>query len=301
MKVLITGGSSLLGRALLETKPADVEAESTWYTNYVGPQAGHQLNLTDKSQVRYLFDRVQPELVIHCAANGSVDFAEKNYMEAYLVNCAGTENILWVARDYWAKVIYISTNAVFDGHNSPYSEASSCHPINAYGSIKLQAEKKVIAYQSAWQIIRPYLLYGWPWPGGRPNWATIIINKLSKGEPMKLVNDVTWQPTYVIGCAQAIWQIAGGAQGVYHVASPERVTLYEFGLKVAKVFKLDANLLQPVGSDHFRDMAPRPVDTTYNLDKIKALGIELSGIEAGLKEMKKVGLREMVKENVKGL
>lgn len=286
MKTLITGGSSLLGRALLLTKPDHIEVEATWYTNYVSHQVSHQLNITDKSQVRYLFDRVQPELVIHCAANGSVDFAEKNYSIAYLANVDGTENILQAARDYRAKVIYISTNAVFDGGNPPYSEESSCHPINAYGSIKRQAEQKVMQYRSEWQIIRPFLLYGWPWPGGRPNWATLVIDKLSKGESLKLVNDVVWQPTYAKDCALAIWKLAGEAPGIYHVASPERITLYQFGLKVADAFNLDSSLLVEVGSDHFASMAPRPRDTTYNLDKIKGLEIELDRIETGLKKMK---------------
>lgn len=299
MKVLITGGSSLLGRALLDTKPEDAQVEATWYTNYVGPQAGHQLNITDRSQVRYLFDRVQPELVIHCAANGSVDFAEKNYSDAALVNIQGTENILWAARDYYAKVIYISTNAVFDGKQPPYDESSKCHPINAYGSIKRQAEERVMQYRSQWQIIRPFLLYGWPWPGGRPNWATLVIDKLSKAQPLKLVNDVIWQPTYAQDCAKAIWELSGEASGIYHVASSERVTLYEFGQKVAKGWGLDGGLLGPVGSDHFAGMAPRPRDTTYNLDKIKGLGIGLDGIEAGLSKMKQAGYMELAREALK--
>lgn len=299
MRVLITGGSSLLGRALLDTAPISIEAEATWYTNYVGIQVAHQLNITDKSQVRYLFDRVQPELVIHCAANGSVDFAEKNYSDAALVNLEGTKNILWAARDYWAKVIYISTNAVFAGKQPPYNESCPCNPINAYGSIKKQAEQKVMEYHSQWQIIRPFLLYGWPWPGGRPNWATLVIDKLTKDEPLKLVNDVVWQPTYVEDCAKAIWQLTTERQGIYHVASEERSTLYDFGLKVAKVWGLDEALLEPVDSSHFATMAPRPKDTTYSLDKIKALGIELDGIEAGLERMKQASLRELAREILK--
>ncbi len=286
MRTLITGGSSLLGRALLDTAPIKADIQATWYTNYVGLQAGHQLNITDKSQMRYLFDRVQPELVIHCAANGSVDFAENNYSTARLVNVEGTENILKVARDYHAKVIYISTNAVFDGNHPPYDEESGCHPINAYGSIKLQAEQAVKQYRGDWQIIRPFLLYGYPWPGGRPNWATLVIDKLSKGEPLKLVNDVIWQPTYAQDCAAAIWKLATEGQGIYHVASWESTNLFEFGLEVAEIWKLDRNLLQPVPSSEFATMAPRPKDTTYNLEKIAALGIKLDGIREGLQKMK---------------
>jgi len=276
-----------LGRALLDTIPEGYQVQATWYHNYVGAQVGHQLNVTDKNQIRYVFDMVQPELVIHCAANGSVDFAERNYLDASLVNLEGTGNILWVSKDYGAKVVYISTNAVFDGENSPYSEKNECHPINRYGSIKKQAEKKVRQYQFQWQIIRPFLLYGWPWPGGRANWVTLILDKLGKGESLKLVNDVVWQPTYAIDCAKAIWQLSKEAQGIYHVASEERATLYDFGLKVAEGWSLEAELLQPVSSSEFAGMAPRPRDTTYNLDKVKGLGIELDGIEAGLKRMKK--------------
>jgi len=301
VKVLITGGSSLLGRALLDTIPPDYQVHATWYHNYVGAQVAHQLNVTDKSQIRYVFDMVQPELVIHCAANGSVDFAEKNYSDARLVNVQGTENILWAARDYHARVVYISTNAVFDGDHPPYDESSSCRPINVYGSIKRQAEEKVMAYRSDWQIIRPFLLYGWPWPGGRANWVTLVLDKLGKGEPLKLVNDVVWQPTYAVDCANAIWKLSKEAQGIYHVASEERATLYDFGLKVAKVWELDDSLLKPVSSDEFKGMAPRPKDTTYSLDKVKGLGIELDGIEVGLVKMQDAGYREVAKEILKVL
>lgn len=287
LKVLITGGSSLLGKYLLSTQPEGVEVESTWYSNYVGSLAGHQLNLTDKSQVRYLFDLVQPQLVIHCAANGSVDYAERNYADAKSINVDGTENILQAAQSYRAKVVYISSNAVFDGDHPPYSEDSDCYPINAYGSVKKWAEERVVKYKYDWQIFRPYLLYGWPWPNGRANWVTTVIDKLGKDEAMKLVNDVTWMPTYAKDCAEAIWELSTKENGIYHVASSERATLYEFGLKVAKVFQLDEKLLEPVDSNLFSTMAPRPKDTTYNLDKINRLGIELGSIEYGLERMKR--------------
>lgn len=286
MKVLITGGSSLLGKSLLETKPKEAVIESTWYTNHVGLPM-YQMDVCDKSQVRYVFDRVKPDIVIHCAANGSVDFAEQNYAEAYQVNATGTGNILWAAEDYRAKVVYISTNAVYDGSNPPYTEESELHPINAYGSIKKQAEEKVRTYKWDWLIFRPFLLYGWPWPGGRQNWATLVINKLSRGELVKLVNDVYWQPTYSKDCAKAIWNLINDSYEIYQVAGAERITLYEFGLKVAKVFGLDQGLVEPVDSDYFPTIAPRPRDTHYCLDKLNKAGVEIPDIEAGLRRMKR--------------
>lgn len=284
MKILITGGSSLLGRYLIQTAPKEHTIEATWYTNHIGLSM-YQMDVTNKSQVRYVFDRVKPELVIHCAANGSVDYAEKNYQEVRQVNVTGTENVLWAAEDYRAKVIYISTNAIFEGVNPPYAEDSPQQPVNAYGSIKKQAERAVKDYKW-WVIIRPFLLYGWPWDRGRGNWATLVVDRLKQGKSLKLVNDVIWQPTYAGDMAKAIWQLCEAENEAFNVASTDRMTLYEFALKVAKVWELDDKLIEPVGSDYFEGIARRPVNTSYDLRKIDKLGVKLAGIGDGLKQMK---------------
>lgn len=283
MKVLITGGSSLLGKYLLSTAPDNADIQATWYTNYVPPM--HQMDVTNKSQVRYVFDKVKPGLVIHCAANGSVDYAERNYQEVQAVNVSGTENILKTAKDYEAKVIYISTNAIYEGVNPPYSEDSPRQPVNAYGSIKRRAEQAVMDSKT-WVIVRPFMLYGWPWANGRQNWATIVSSKLVKGEGLKIVNDCIWQPTYAKDCAEAIWQLSEADKEIYNVAAPERMSLYDFALEVAEVWKLDTGLLEAVGSDYFPTIARRPKDTSYDLKKLDNAGLKLSGIEAGLIQMK---------------
>lgn len=283
MKILITGGSSLLGKYLISTAPDNADIQATWYTNYVSPM--HQMDVTNKSQVRYVFDKVKPNLVIHCAANGSVDYAENNWQEVQAVNVGGTENILKVARDYEAKVVYISTNAVFEGINPPYTEDSPRQPVNAYGSIKRHAEQAVMDSKS-WVIVRPFMIYGWPWANGRQNWATIVSSKLAKGEGLKVVNDCVWQPTYAKDCAEAIWKLSETDKEVYNVAAPERVSLYDFALKVAEVWELDTKLIEGVSSDYFPTIARRPKDTSYDLKKLDSTGLKLSGIEAGLKQMK---------------
>lgn len=285
MKVLITGGSSLLGRALLKTKPAEIEVEATWYSNYVQPMI--HLDIANKSQVPYVFDRVKPEVVIHCAANGSVDYAESHYSECYEVNVLGTETIARACERVGAKLIFISTNAVFDGESPPYYEEREPTPINRYGSLKAQAEDVVRAIARHWVILRPFMLYGWPWPGGRGNWATLVINKLSQGQGLKIVNDTWWMPTYVDDVAEFIWQHALGFDNeVYHVAANQRMTLFDFAQKAAQVFSLPAHLIEPVGSDYFPNIAPRPVDSTFGLDKLKRRGVHFLSPTPGLWKMK---------------
>ncbi len=284
MKILITGGSSLLGKALIETKPENHQVEHTWYTNMVDVPS-HRLSLTDKSQVGYVFSQVQPDIVIHCAAMGSVDYTEDHYQEVRNVNVIGTENILKATEDHKAKMVFISTNAVFSGNNPPYNEKRACSPINLYGNLKRDAENRVMDSKD-WLVIRPFLLYGWPWPGGRTNWVTAVRDALKKGVPMLMVDDVIWQPTCVVDVAETIWKLLETNNEIYHVASSEKATLYNFALKVAKVFDLDTSLIQPVPSSHFKSIAKRPRDTTYNLSKLNELGIELSDIESGLERMK---------------
>lgn len=284
MRILITGGSSLLGRALQSTKPDEHDIHLTWYTNYTG-RPMYQMNISDRLQVAHIFERVKPEIVIHCAAVGSVDYAEQNYNEVYEVNVLGTRIIAKTCCNIGAKLIYISSNAVFGGDEPPYKEDDLRVPANCYGSIKRHAED-VTREARDWVIIRPFMMYGWPYPGGRPNWATIVIDKLSQGQPLKMVDDTYWQPSYAPDVARAIWQLLDEDEQIYHVATTEVVTLYQFARQVAGVFDLDKSLLSPVPSDYFKTIAPRPRDTRFDLSKITARGIKLRGVKAGLKVMK---------------
>lgn len=275
----------MLGKNLTETVPSNTTLQSTWFTRYI-PACTYQLSVCDKSQVAYVFEQARPDVVIHCAAVGSVDYTESHYDETRQVNVLGTENVLKAAQDAKALFVYISTNAVFSGNNPPYGEDDNRNPVNAYGRIKREAENVIKMYRD-WLIIRPVLLYGYPYPGGRTNWLVTILDKLSKGEIVKLVDDTYWQPSPALDVAQAIWKLIElNVQGVYHVASDDRMSLYGFGLKVAKVWGYDIGLIEPISSNSLNLKAARPVDTTFKLDKIHELGIKLRSVEEGPKVLK---------------
>lgn len=273
-----------MGKSLLESKPDNVTLESTWYTNHVAGM--HHLDICNKSQVAYIFERTKPDVVIHCAAVGSVDYSESHYDETRQVNVLGTENLL-KASNAKTLFVYISTNAVFSGNNSPYSEDDNRNPVNAYGRIKREAENVVKMYRN-WLIVRPFLLYGYPYLGGRGNWLIAILDKLSKGQIVQLVDDTYWQPSLAWDVAQAIWRLIQPdiGRGVYHVASDDRMSLYTFGLKIAKEWGYDIGLIEPISSKKLNLKAMRPVDTTFKLDKIHGLGIYLRSVEEGLKVLK---------------
>ncbi len=284
MKVLITGGSSLLGKYLFESKPNNIDIESTWHTNFI--EGARRVDITDKMRVYDVFGRVKPDVVIHCAAIGDVELAETDYQAVHNTNVSGTVNVARAALRYDTKVIHISSNAVFSGDDPPYGEGDACDPINAYGKIKRKAERLLVDWLDLdWLIIRPFMLYGWPYLGGRNNWGATIINSLKEGKTLKLVNDRIWMPTHAEDVAKTIWQLIE-ASGIYHVASPERATLHTFGLKIAKVYGFDIGLIEGVPSSYFQGIATRPHESTYDLSKITKLGIELDGIEDGIRRMK---------------
>jgi dTDP-4-dehydrorhamnose reductase len=245
----------------------------------------YHLNITDKSQVLYVFDRVKPDLVIHCAGVGSVDYAEKNFTECHNINVIGTRNVVEASGK--ARFVYLSTNAVYKGDNPPYGELSERMPTNRYGSLKREAENLVMAMSDNWLIIRPFMIYGYPYPGGRPNWFTTITQKLAMGETVKLVNDVYWQPTLAEDVAGAIWKLVEGDKNqIYNVASDDHMTLYDFGLAVAKHNKVDSNRIEPIATSELKGIAPRPIDTAYDLSKVKAMGLKFRGVEEGLRSLK---------------
>lgn len=287
-RVLVTGASGLLGRYLLRTAPKNYNVSGTWCTTFI--PSGYRLDVTDKVAVERVWDKFQPSIVIHCAAMGSVDYCETHWQDAWNVNVLGTRYILKVAKQNRTKVVFISTNAVFDGENAPYSESDERCPVNRYGVLKAEAEDWVTKYVSRYLIIRPILLYGWPKTGGRGNWVTHTLDALCYSSRLHIVQDTVTQPTYVEDCANAIWGLLRlGKDGIYHIGGVNRVSLYDFVVRVAHIWNLDEKLIWPVDSDFFKDMAPRPRDTTYDLKKLWDLNDETirpSGVGYGLERMR---------------
>jgi dTDP-4-dehydrorhamnose reductase len=259
MKILVTGGSGLLGKYIKQANPNVI---TTWFANPCG--CDYQMNIGIASQVNYIFDRIKPEVVIHCAGVGDVDYAEKNKGAVAHINYGGTHHVLQAAKRYKSKFVYISSNAVYGGNNPPYGELSTRLPVNNYGDIKRMAEDCVMDYDD-YIIVRPFLLYGWHHKNARANWATTLIKKFKNGEPVKMVNDVYWQPTYAGDMAGIILDLIelSPKNEAYNVAAPDRITLFEFAQMVAKEWGFDDTAyIEPVSSDHFKTIAPRPKDTT---------------------------------------
>lgn len=276
-KVLITGASGLLGKYLIQENQHH-QITGTWFTNHYG---NIQLDICNQSQARYVFDKVKPDVVIHCAAISNVDYVERNYAEAYNVNIIGTRIMLELSEEHRAKFVLISSNAVFRGDNPPYNEISDRQPVNRYGAMKREAETLVMAARD-YLIFRPMMLYGYPHLNGRNNPLTIFEPRLFKDKPVKAVDDIYWQPASAKDAARIIWQLLEYKNEVFNLAPDETLTLYDFAVKLAKHLSKPKKLVEAVPNSFFNLPAPRPVNTSYDVSKLRGLGIRMLKVDEGL-------------------
>jgi len=283
MRVLLTGASGLLGKYLIARKPEGATITPTYFQHRL--EAGIHLDLSEPESIYYAFNRAEPDVVLHLAGNADVDWCQKNPLKAETINVRGTQILCDAASEYSARVVYVSTNAVFDGEHAPYAEKDKCHPVNHYGEVKYRAEWAVRQYKGWWTIVRPILLYGWPPPWGRQNWASRVYNAVERGQDLRVVNDTVTQPTYAGWAADAIWRLVEGNHGgIYHLGGETVCTLFDFALECAKAWGANGASIVPASSDDFPTIAPRPRDTTYDLAKIRSI-IEPIDIETGLAQM----------------
>lgn len=293
MTVLVTGGKGLLGLALLATSPQQYEIIPTVFRNIedgkVNSRTFVRLDITNKTEVNKIFRKFKPDVVIHTASQGNVDYCEKNKKEAFKTNVVGTRNILDACNKWGSRLVFTSTNAIFDGKNPPYSEKSKPNPLNYYGQTKLSCEKMIRLSGVRHCIVRLVLMYGWHHPMERKNPVTWIIESLNQDKSIHLVNDIFNNPIYNLEAAKAIWKIIEiDYRGTIHLAGKDRVNRYELGQQIAKVFGLQKKLLIEVGSEYFGELAPRMPDTTYSTEKMtKILKITPKSLTVGLRDMKK--------------
>jgi dTDP-4-dehydrorhamnose reductase len=293
-KILITGAYSLLGLGLLKTLPPQK------YTLHLGiynhlyniDKLSHiSLDILNLQNTREVFSKIKPDIVLHAAAISDVDYCEKNKKETIAVNINGLQNIINNCIRFKSKIIFISSNAVFNGNKSSdngYSEKDKPDPINFYGKTKLEGEQLVQKSGLPYLITRLITMYGWEPPLCRPNPVTWQLQKLKNKERLLMVTDRFINPLYNLNASQAIWSaITKNKNGIYHIAGNDKTSRYQWALEVARIFGYPESLIKPVKSELFPQLVNRPKDTCFNTYKMeKKLGIKPLSLQTGLKLMK---------------
>ncbi len=247
MKVAITGPDGLLGTELVRECLAAGAS--------VAPLLESEVDITDAAAVRRCIRRVSPELVIHTAAFTAVDDAEGEADRAYAVNAYGTFHVCRAAALVNARVIYISTDYVFDGRaDRPYRPNDEPKPLQVYGRSKLAGELYVRQHPPGGLIVRTGSLYG---PAGT-GFPDKLCERAADGDPLKVVNDQWCSPTLSNDLAEAILALADRVtSGVYHLTNPGSVTWYSYALRLVEGLGLPSEV-EPVSAEEFCAPVVRP-------------------------------------------
>ena len=290
MKILITGANGFSGyyitqrllflnHKVIATGKGDCRLPFTEDSNFIYVP----LDYTDPFAVHDVFEKFQPEIVVHAGAMSKPDECEQQQWPAYIVNVEGTLTTLMNAAEQKSFFILVSSDFIFDGEKGMYKEDDDPSPVNYYGKTKLEAEEIVKEYEYDWAIVRTVLVYGKPILS-RPNILSTVKEKLEKGEIYNVVDDQIRTPTYVEDLAEGIVQIINKkAKGIYHLSGKDVLTPYQMACKAADFLGLDKSLINRVTADSFSEIAKRPPKTGFVIDKARAaLGYDPLSFDEGL-------------------
>lgn len=263
MKVLVTGVKGQLGYDVVrELEKRQIEA--------VGVDV-EEMDITDAAQVETVIRNVNPDAVIHCAAYTAVDAAEDNEELCRRVNAQGTENVAKVCQEMDLKMMYISTDYVFDGQGTrPWEPDDERDPLNVYGQTKYEGELAVEKYVEKFFIVR----IAWVFGVNGKNFIKTMLNLGKIHDKLTVVNDQTGSPTYTYDLARLLADmIQTDKYGRYHATNEGICTWYEFACEIFRQAGMDVEVA-PVTSDEYPAKAKRPANSRMSKKKLDENGFE---------------------------
>ena len=283
-KILIFGGTGLVGSTFINYSKDLFEISYTYNENpidFVHTSSSKINLLLERNKIPSIINRFNPDVIINTVAYPSVDFCETHHDLANELHVNVTKDIADVASKNNCKLIYLSTDAVFEGElNKKYTENDSPKPVNYYGISKLNAEK-VVLKKSNNVVLRTAVIYGWHAKSRFTNW---ILDYLKENKPVDPFIDQFNTPTLVDDLAKSITKIIEtDISGLFHATGKTCINRYEFAVKLAKSFGYNDKLVFPVTSKEKKQNAPRPNSTCLDSSKLEsAINFQFSNIDNGI-------------------
>lgn len=293
-RVLITGANGLLGQELvhqMSSRP-DYDVLATAREDepkFSGGSCGYvPLDITNEQEVAAVFQDFTPDVVVNCAALTEVDRCESERERCWQINADAVNTLAKQCLTSGSRILQVSTDFIFDGLKGPYKEGDRPNPLSYYGRSKLAGENAARrAGMEKWAIARTVLVFGAGENLSRSNFVLWVIDKLSKGESIRVVTDQYRTPTYAPDLARGIERIVRyQKQGVYHISGRELFSIHKLAIEVAKTFDLDQNLIVPTDGSEFTQTAIRPPRTGFLILKAETeLGYKPHSLQDALQDL----------------
>jgi dTDP-4-dehydrorhamnose reductase len=262
MRVMIIGATGLLGKPLMRQ----------WTSAELMGTGSRDLDIRHAAQVREFIEKSSPDWIVLAAAYTDVDGCEKNPALAFAVNRDGAVNVAQAAKSAGAKLLFLSSDYVFDGAKTmPYEINDARNPQSVYGRSKAEAELRLLEILPEACIVRTSWLFG---AGGKCFPDTIL--KLAATRPqLEVVNDQRGCPTYTVDLAAAIIALCGkNAAGLVHACNAGECTWFDFAREIVSSAGLNTEV-RPVSSAKMARPAPRPTYSVLSATSLHRYGIEM--------------------------
>ena len=288
-KVLITGGSGLLGQYLNLAIKEKFSIFTTFKENpgNCGNFPSSTIDIRNEDKVKILFDKVKPDVVIHSAAiTNPVPNESQTAKDYFETNVTATKNIAELCKQRKSKLIYISTDLVYAGYRGSFlKEDAKLIPATLYAETKLMGEQKVKEATDNYLILRTSLLYGLGLNHSRCHFHN-MFDDLKNKKPTKLFIDQFRTPISLKDASRIIVELASTKimGEVINVGGLERVSRFELGEVLCSLAGFDENLIQKISSDEIPDY-PKVEDVSLNIEKLQSLGIKPRTIQENISEM----------------
>ena len=264
MKVLVTGVKGQLGFDVVN------ELEKRGHVA-VGTDV-HNMDITDKAQVEAVIKEANPDAVIHCAAYTAVDLAEDNIDLCRRINSDGTRNIAEVCKELDIKMIYISTDYVFDGDGTHFWQPDDeRNPLNVYGQTKYEGELAVETILEKYYIVR----IAWVFGVNGKNFIKTMLNLGKTRDHLTVVNDQIGSPTYTYDLSKLLVDmVETDKYGRYHATNEGLCSWYDFACEIFKQAGYNHVTVSPVSASEYPAKAKRPSNSRMCKDKLTENGFE---------------------------
>ncbi|PPT09450.1 dTDP-4-dehydrorhamnose reductase [Geitlerinema sp. FC II] len=290
--VLVTGASGFLGwnfckLARKNWQLSDVRISGTYYIHALDIKGVDmiKLDLTDERSVREMFETVRPDAVVHTAAVSSPNFCQTHPDLSYAVNVRASVTLATICCDRSIPFIFTSSEQVFDGEQSPYTETDAVCPINLYGEHKAIAVREILQRYPIATICRMPLMFGCVPPTAN-SFIQPFLSAMRDGRELKLFVDEFRTPVSGDTAAKGLLIALETGMGILHLGGRERISRYEFGLLLKEVFQLEQARIEPCRQADVKMAAPRPRDVALDSSKAYALGYNPPSLKTALLEIR---------------
>jgi len=289
-KILVTGSSGMLGKDIVEilikNEAFDIYAFDKHYNPRIAKDNQFIVDLTNFEFLTKSLNKINPAVIIHCAAIVNIDACEKDKKSADALHREATR-VLSSYNSRNTKFMYISTDSIFDGKKGNYAEEDVPNPLNYYAKSKLEGEKVALSQNPNALVIRTNI-YGFHTAKDNSlvEWA---IENLKAGRSIDGYEDIIFNAIYTKQLARIIQEliILDNYKGILNVAGNECVSKYDFLIELAKTFNFPAHLINKNSSDEMKFSISRPKNTTLSINKLKYILYQTPYLAAGLRELRK--------------